>query len=96
MHMITREAIELHMLSSLARSQRALCRIIEAVADQVEQSEQLTRDAADNIEMLGRYQRAMIQKLTRLRPRPRTSSKPAPPWINSSENLGGVRLFPGK
>ena len=37
-----RERVELHMLISLARSQRALCRIIESVADHMEGSDQLS------------------------------------------------------
>ena len=57
-------ALELHMLTSLARSQRALCRIIESVADHMEGSEQLAGHMADNLKTISDYQRAMMLKLT--------------------------------
>jgi hypothetical protein len=77
-----REKIELHMLTSLARSQRAICRIIETIADQVEVSEQLAVHIAENLETLSQYQRAMIQKITKQNPKPRRLGKPGKPWIN--------------
>jgi hypothetical protein len=94
----TRDSIELHMLTSLARSQRALCRIIEAVADQVEGSEQLAQHLAENIEMLSKYQRTMIGKLTKLSPRTRTRTigKLTDPWINNDLAFQKVGQFPRK
>ena len=54
-----RERVELHMLISLARSQRALCRIIESVADHMEGSEQLAGHVAENLKSISDYQRTV-------------------------------------
>lgn len=77
-----REKIELHMLTSLARSQRALCRILETIADQVEVSEQLAAHMAENLKTLSDYQRTMIQKITKRSPRLRRVGTPGKPWIH--------------
>lgn len=73
------------MLTSLARSQRALCRIIEAVANHVESSEQLAAHVADNLKTISDYQHAMLMKMTSQRRRPtRKVDKPGKLWINNS------------
>ncbi|MEC0232232.1 hypothetical protein [Paenibacillus alba] len=77
-----RETIELHMLTSLARSQRAICRILETIADQVEISEQLAIHLAENLSTLSDYQRTLIHKITKQKPRKRQMGTPAKPWMN--------------
>ncbi|NOU63206.1 hypothetical protein GC096_03985 [Paenibacillus sp. LMG 31461] len=77
-----RERVELHMLISLARSQRALCRIIESVADHVEGSEQLAGHVADNLKSISDYQHALMLKLMKQPARKRVDGKPAKPWLN--------------
>ncbi|CAH1229922.1 hypothetical protein PAECIP111891_06574 [Paenibacillus allorhizoplanae] len=79
-----RERVELHMLISLARSQRALCRIIESVADHVENSEQLAGHVADNLKSISDYQHALMLKLTKQSTRKRVNGKPAKPWLNKN------------
>ena len=83
-----RERIELHMLTSLARSQRALCRIIETIADQVAVSEQLAVHMAENLKTISEYQRSMIQKITKQSPRPRRLGTPGKPWISKNVARG--------
>lgn len=83
-----RERIELHMLTSLARSQRALCRIIETIADQVAYSEQLAVHMAENLKTISEYQRSMIQKITKQRPRSRRLGTPGKPWISKNVARG--------
>ncbi|KQX49158.1 MULTISPECIES: hypothetical protein [unclassified Paenibacillus] len=83
-----RERIELHMLTSLARSQRALCRIIETIADQVAVSEQLAVYMAENLKTISEYQRSMIQKLTKQSPRQRQLGTPGKPWISKDVARG--------
>ncbi|MDR6553935.1 hypothetical protein [Paenibacillus qinlingensis] len=82
---MNREHVELHILISLARSQRALCRIIESVADHVESSEQLAGHIADNLKTISDYQHALMLKVTN-RSKPTrvigNVGKPAKPWIN--------------
>ncbi|MNI19920.1 hypothetical protein D3C73_733690 [compost metagenome] len=81
-----REVLELHMLTSLARSQRALSRIIESVADQVEASEALAGKVLENMEIISTYQRVLIRKITGFQPRKTTSSRtPAPPWLHTGQ-----------
>ncbi|KRF00397.1 hypothetical protein ASG89_26545 [Paenibacillus sp. Soil766] len=77
-----RERVELHMLISLARSQRALCRIMESVADHVEGSEQLAGHVAENLKSISDYQNAMMLKLSKQPDRKRVSGKPGKPWMN--------------
>lgn len=77
-----RERVELHMLISLARSQRALSRMIESIADHIEGSEQLAGHVADNLKTISDYQRALMLKLTNQSRRTRVVGKPGKPWIN--------------
>ncbi|CAN7324728.1 hypothetical protein LJR153_001806 [Paenibacillus sp. LjRoot153] len=77
-----RERVELHMLISLARSQRALCRIMESVADHIVGSEQLTSHVADHLKTISDYQHAMMLKLANKGTRKRVSGKPSKPWKN--------------
>ncbi|WP_261304764.1 hypothetical protein [Paenibacillus andongensis] len=83
-----RERIELHMLTSLARSQRALCRIIETIADQAALSDQLAVHLAENLKTISEYQRSMIQKITKQRPRCRRFGTPGKPWISRNVARG--------
>ncbi|NEW04433.1 hypothetical protein GK047_00140 [Paenibacillus sp. SYP-B3998] len=96
MTLTTRDSIELHMLTSLARSQRALCRMLESVADQVEASQQLAQHLSENMEMISNYQRALIQKITKLTPRKRSTGKPADPWINKLVAVRQIGKASGK
>ena len=83
-----RERIELHMLTSLARSQRALCRIIETIADQVEISDELAVHVTENLKTISEFQRSMIQKITKQSPRPRRLGTPGKPWISKAVAKG--------
>ncbi|MEW9700268.1 hypothetical protein [Paenibacillus sp. SI8] len=91
-----RDSIELHMLTSLARSQRALCRIMEAIADQVETSGELVKHVSENLEAISKYQRALVYKITKLSPRKRRKGKPADPWINATIASRKIGQFPRK
>lgn len=77
-----RERLELHMMTSLARSQRALSRIIEAVADHMEGSEELAGHVADNLKTISEYQRALMLKLMNPSKSSRVVGKPGKPWIS--------------
>ncbi|SEC70718.1 hypothetical protein [Paenibacillus sp. GP183] len=59
-----RARLELHILASLARSQRALARMIEAVADQVADSKQAAGKMIENLEMISAYQRILVVRIT--------------------------------
>lgn len=77
-----REQVELHMLISLARSQRALCRIIESVADHIEGSEHVASHVAANLKSISDYQHVMMMKLSKQPARKRVTGKPGKPWMN--------------
>lgn len=93
---LDREALELHLLTSLARSQRALCRIIESVADQVVASQQITEEMAQNLKLISSYQRVLVQKITRLKPLKKKSTTPSPPWLASEISLQTSQLEIGR
>ncbi|WP_429309558.1 hypothetical protein [Paenibacillus mucilaginosus] len=74
--------IKLDMLHSLARSQRALARMLEGIAEVGVSTEAAARHLAENLQAISAYQRAMTVKITGLtigrRPR---SGVPARPWL---------------
>lgn len=83
---------KLHILNSLARSQRALARIIESVADMSEGAASSGRsgpsdpgETADQIvvqlEAISRYQRQLTEKLTGIRIRKFQRGTPGKPWL---------------
>jgi hypothetical protein len=84
----TEERIKLHILVSLARSQRALARILENVADTAEASGQAADDVADNLRAISQYQRILTAKITGMLP---SSSKrrgiPGEPWLNRTNGV---------
>lgn len=82
---LDREALELHMLTSLARSQRALSRIIESVADQVEASHEMSEEITQNLKAISSYQRVLICRITGFRPHKKRRGIPAPPWFTDQK-----------
>lgn len=83
-----RADIEQHLLLSLARSQRALSRILEAVADQVEGSEALARHIGENLAAIASYQRTLVQRVTGVPVRERSRSAPGTPWVSAQLRTG--------
>jgi hypothetical protein len=88
-----RASLELHILASLARSQRALARMIEAVADQVADSKQAAGKIFENLEMISAYQRVLVVRISGIRPRTIKKGSPAPPWL--AESLSPLHHQPG-
>ncbi|SDD29885.1 hypothetical protein SAMN02799630_02775 [Paenibacillus sp. UNCCL117] len=100
----TENKVKLHMLTSLARSQRALARMLESVADAMESGRQERptggaqpageraqgsvgappegREWLAQLVVLGRYQRAMAERLGLLRLRRIRRGVPGKPWLN--------------
>jgi hypothetical protein len=88
-----RARLELHILASLARSQRALARMIEAVADQVADSKVAAGKMIENLEMISAYQRVLVARISGIRPRTLKKGSPAPPWLAGS--LSPLHQQPG-
>ncbi|MDF2961184.1 MAG: hypothetical protein K0S39_2919 [Paenibacillus sp.] len=76
---------KLHILNSLARSQRALARIIESMADLAESSAS-SGASADNLtrqlEAISRFQRQLTEKITGIRIRKFRRGTPGKPWLS--------------
>ncbi|GAB7055030.1 MULTISPECIES: hypothetical protein [Paenibacillus] len=75
---------KLHILISLARSQRALSRILESVADVAEKTEPAGERLVEQMEALSKYQRQIAVKMIGIKIRKKTSGIPQKPWINQT------------
>lgn len=80
---------KLHILISLARSQRALSRILESVADVAEKTEPAGERLVEQMEALSKYQRQIAVKMIGIKMigikiRKKTSGIPQKPWINQT------------
>ncbi|KPV61080.1 hypothetical protein QJ48_01745 [Paenibacillus sp. A3] len=84
--------VKLHILHSLARSQRALARMIESMADVVEGSEEAARRLLVHIETISRYQRQIAVKMAGVRIRRRLRRGiPGKPWLGEAVKKTVVR-----
>lgn len=81
------QQIKLDILESLARSQRALARIIESVADSVESSPQLAGQIAGNLASIVGYQRILAKKIIGLPIRVKQQGTPRQPWMNANTGI---------
>ncbi|WP_052487841.1 hypothetical protein [Gordoniibacillus kamchatkensis] len=90
------ELIKLDMLASLARSQRALARIVESAADVAAASPETALRIAEHAEALARYQRQLALRIAGVLPRTgrRRSLHPAPPWLR--RGVARARAFRGR
>ncbi|MFE5320261.1 hypothetical protein ACFQ88_16250 [Paenibacillus sp. NPDC056579] len=74
--------MKLHILNSLARSQRALAVILESMADVAGSSQMVAKGLAEQIEAFSKYQRQIAVKMIGVKLRRRRYGKPAKPWLN--------------
>lgn len=81
--------LQLDILDSLARSQKALARIIESLADISATSGETARRVQVNIEAITRYQESLMVKLCGIRPNRVRTSPPSKPWINRAMHVVG-------
>ncbi|UUZ84319.1 hypothetical protein LJK88_11785 [Paenibacillus sp. P26] len=73
--------VKLHVLHSLARSQRALARMIEQMADVVEASGPTAGRLAEQIDAISRYQRVIAVKMLGVRIRKIRRGAPGKLWL---------------
>jgi len=78
---------KLHILNSLARSQRALAKIIEIMADTAEYTK-AGQTLIDQIDAISRYQRQIAGKMIGIRFRRKTFGRPGKPWIHPMATAG--------
>lgn len=75
------DRVKLHILNSLARSQRALARMMESMADVVGQSEPAAQKLVEQIDAISRYQREVAVKMIGVKIRRRKTGAPGRPWL---------------
>lgn len=75
---------KLHILNSLARSQRALARILESIADVTENTGAAEQRLVEQMEAISRYQRQVAVKMLGIQIRRKTYGIPRKPWINKT------------
>lgn len=73
---------KLGILSAVARSQTAIARMMESIADVTEHSDPMAAQLRDNIRVMTNYQLAMARKLTGMRIRQMQKGIPRKPWFN--------------
>lgn len=84
MNVVEREIhMKLDMLESVAKSQRALTRILESAADVYEASPTLAGKMMENLEQLADCQMALTELLVPLRLPRKKKGRPAKPWLAS-------------
>lgn len=81
-------AIKLDMLHSLARSQRALARLLECVADVTEADDGMKRNLKRHFAALAACQRALADRIVGIRVRRVVSGKPGAVWLDRKVRPG--------
>jgi uncharacterized protein YfaP (DUF2135 family) len=86
--------VKLDLLESLARSQRALSRMIESLADVTVQSADTAANLKDNIHAIAEYQKVMAEKVMGISMPDaiRRSGRLTRPWTNEQ---AGVKAASG-
>jgi len=73
--------VKLDLLRSITRSQEALARMLESVADVAEGSEPSAAVLREHARVLTNLQRALLGAVTGTSWRPPVAGKPARPWL---------------
>ncbi|EFM08960.1 hypothetical protein PaecuDRAFT_4425 [Paenibacillus curdlanolyticus YK9] len=81
-------AVKLELAASIARSQHALARILESIADVAERSDPLARTLKENVERLARMQQMLMESATGLRLGKPRLGRPAEPWLQRQAGIG--------
>jgi hypothetical protein len=90
-----REAIKLDLLESLSRSQRALARILESVADVADASDSDSVQLLRQLDVLARSQMTLAKHIAGIRFRSVVrGGNPLPPWTNKDEKPAVFRGVP--
>ncbi|MCZ8519159.1 MULTISPECIES: hypothetical protein [Paenibacillus] len=74
--------VKLHLLHSLARSQRALARMLESMAQVVDTSPATASELSAAVRTMAGYQRALAVKMVGLRIRKTRRGVPGAPWLS--------------
>ncbi|WP_138496613.1 hypothetical protein [Paenibacillus pinistramenti] len=88
---LTEREAKLELILSISRSQNAIARILDSMADVSYYSEDTARSLAEQARQMARYQQAMASMLTGITLHPQYTGIPAAPWINA-----GVAAIPSQ
>ncbi|WP_019638566.1 hypothetical protein [Paenibacillus fonticola] len=78
------EATKLRLIDSIAKSQTAMARILDSLADVSDHSAETARHLSKNIQVLTKYQQAIAQTVCGITLRQVYYGTPSPPWIIES------------
>jgi hypothetical protein len=78
------EELKLDIVASLARSQRALVRILESVADTIQESPPSSEELLKLLKVIAEHQIVLSSKLVGIRLRRLRRGKPGKPWMHTS------------
>ncbi|GFN31010.1 hypothetical protein [Paenibacillus xylaniclasticus] len=84
-------SVKLDLIASIARSQHALARILESVADVTSHHDPLAMRLRHNIEHLSRLQQTLVESVTGIRLGEPRRGRPAKPWPNRARLAKSVR-----
>ncbi|WP_197260243.1 hypothetical protein [Paenibacillus dendritiformis] len=82
MHRSQEDEVKLEMIQAIVRSQSALARMLEQLADVTEHAEGSAKGIKEDIRLLSNYQLALCGMITGWRSRHKTTGTPATPWFN--------------
>jgi hypothetical protein len=80
------QEVKLELVASIARSQQAIARILESVADVCSSTPGAAEKIRDNLRVLGGMQQVMVEAVTGVRSRRVQTGRPSRPWLNPSVN----------
>jgi len=72
----------IELIRSIARSQQAMARILDSVADIAEHSPGMAKSIRENVRSLTAMQLAMTETVTGVRMRRPQTGNPAKPWLH--------------
>lgn len=78
---------KLEVILSISRSQNALARILESIADVSSYSEETALTLANHMDRITRYQQAMASMLMNITLNPLNTGVPSAPWINPDKGV---------
>lgn len=78
---------KIQVILSISRSQNALARILESIADVSGYSEETALTLANHMDRITRYQQAMASMLMNLTLNPLNTGIPSAPWLNPDKRV---------
>ncbi|MFD2612386.1 hypothetical protein [Paenibacillus gansuensis] len=76
------DELKIDILESLARSQKALAKIIENMAEQTEHAHGLSENLAENMQALSKYQLSLASKMSGITVHSKRYGLPGRPWLH--------------